>query len=300
MKKQSSTPALLARDGMLQRETYEGRATLLPECAMAGWSRFERAQPSLEPHQHRGCFEICYLVRGSVEWWVGPQIFHVGPGEIFVTKPGEPHGGVDAFMHPCELYWVQVWPRSTLLQELEKLGRQCRGGPLIAAHFERLLAEQRTAHGKARVLQSREAARAALQLLVIDVLRFFEAEASATRLLSPPIKAAMQHLHCHLDGVACLGDAVAVSGLRGTQFRKRFKSETGFTPQEYFARAQMQEARRRLLSTEQPITEIAFDLGFSSSQYFATVFRKLTGLAPQTFRQRHRAAVDESKAGNKN
>jgi AraC family L-rhamnose operon regulatory protein RhaS len=39
------------------------------------------------------------------------------------------------------------------------------------------------------------------------------------------------------------------------------------------------------------ITEIALSCGFQSSQYFATVFHRRTGLAPRQYRQAHEAVI---------
>lgn len=41
-----------------------------------------------------------------------------------------------------------------------------------------------------------------------------------------------------------------------------------------------------LRGTRRTVTDIAFDVGFSSSQYFATVFRRYTALAPEAWRRR--------------
>jgi AraC-like DNA-binding protein len=90
--------------------------------------------------------------------------------------------------------------------------------------------------------------------------------------------------------------------LGATRFRERFLAETGFTPHEYQARAQVQEAKHLLSATELPITDIAFELNYSSSQYFATVFRRLAGITPQAYRrlhqQRHKSAGLRKRAGS--
>ena len=45
--------------------------------------------------------------------------------------------------------------------------------------------------------------------------------------------------------------------------------------------------RRRILSInhEKTITDVAFECGFSSSQYFATVFRQHLGVGPESLSQ---------------
>jgi AraC-like DNA-binding protein len=50
-------------------------------------------------------------------------------------------------------------------------------------------------------------------------------------------------------------------------------------------RRRIYRAKYLLREPDRPITAIALDLGFSSSQYFATVFKKLVGLTPGEYRQ---------------
>ncbi len=72
---------------------------------------------------------------------------------------------------------------------------------------------------------------------------------------------------------------------------RRFQEETGFSLPEYLRRRRLEQARRLLLSTTLPITEIATRCGFTSSGYFSRLFhqrfqftpvayRKLTGVVP--------------------
>ena len=47
----------------------------------------------------------------------------------------------------------------------------------------------------------------------------------------------------------------------------------------------IEEAKRRLLLPGASATQIALELGFVSSQYFATVFRRVTGMTPTAYRR---------------
>ncbi|VGO11482.1 HTH-type transcriptional activator RhaS [Pontiella desulfatans] len=83
-------------------------------------------------------------------------------------------------------------------------------------------------------------------------------------------------------------DSMAEScGLGVTRFVHYCKQITNQTPQLFLNQLRLEAAAERL-KTDQSITAIAFDCGFSSSQYFATAFKKQFGCTPRQFRQ-HRA-----------
>jgi AraC-like DNA-binding protein len=84
-----------------------------------------------------------------------------------------------------------------------------------------------------------------------------------------------------------LDNVAANVGLSPAGLRARFKTETGYTLHEYLLHRRLEEARRRLTETADEITTIAHELGFSSSQYFATVFRRETGMTPGDYREKH-------------
>ncbi len=285
------------------RLEYHGDACLLPELRMVGWgAQSSASEVALAPHRHRGAFELCHIVAGSVEWWVEQQVFTVGPGQAFLTRPGERHGGVDAVLHPCELYWLQlVIPSRGPLPGLDApTTRRLRHGlrsmparhfpasPTLADAFARLLAEHRHRDPLSPVL-----ARAALHAMLVAALR----DAAATRAAdahanahpSPPIRRALHWMRQHLHEQFTVEDAAAAAGLRVAQFHHRFRREVGFTPIDWRTRHRVERAKHRLLASSDSITTIAMDLGFASSQYFATVFRRHVGLSPRAYRDRDQA-----------
>ncbi len=53
----------------------------------------------------------------------------------------------------------------------------------------------------------------------------------------------------------------------------------------YLNRYRIQQARQLLKNTHKSITEIALDVGFSSSSYFSRIFRRETGMSPEAYRR---------------
>ncbi|MDE6296554.1 MAG: substrate-binding domain-containing protein, partial [Muribaculaceae bacterium] len=73
-------------------------------------------------------------------------------------------------------------------------------------------------------------------------------------------------------------------GIGATQLTRKIKALTGTTPVEIIRTLRLQEARRRLLVTDDTVAEIAFATGFSSPQYFARCFRDAYGMSPTELR----------------
>lgn len=65
------------------------------------------------------------------------------------------------------------------------------------------------------------------------------------------------------------------------------KQETGKTMCEYVQSKRIEIAQNWLLETDKTIGTIAKELGFSSTQYFALLFKKVTGIAPDEYKMRN-------------
>lgn len=283
------------------REIYWFKSCLLYPIAGIGWDRHGHADPmGLRPHVHDEGYEICYIVQGHVAWWVEHAIFEVKRGDLFITHPGERHGGVDGVLHPCERYYLEIiLPEDNiplpglsldetrmLAHDLEAIRSHCfPGSSEIKEAFARLFAAHRTPSPYAGL-----AARTALHALLLGVLRDYAAYTStqthpATKnKLSPPIREAIAWMEERLAtpyGVEEVADFVNMSS---SAFHKRFLREAGFTPAEYRSRRRFQKAKEMLRQESCSITEVAYALGFSTSQYFATAFKKSMGLSPRAYR----------------
>lgn len=74
-------------------------------------------------------------------------------------------------------------------------------------------------------------------------------------------------------------------GLSEDYLTSCFRKELGLTPMAYLNRYRIQQARQLVKNTHKSITEIALDVGFSSSSYFSRIFRRETGMSPEAYRR---------------
>ena len=70
-----------------------------------------------------------------------------------------------------------------------------------------------------------------------------------------------------------------------SKFRKIFREYTGFAPSQYIQEVRINMAKEALTNTSKSIKEIAFELGYENKDYFFTVFRKVTGMTPISYRK---------------
>jgi AraC-like DNA-binding protein len=83
-----------------------------------------------------------------------------------------------------------------------------------------------------------------------------------------------------------LAEMAARTSLSPSHFAVLFKRETAQTPLEFLTAARVEAAARRLRAEpEVKITTLAHELGFSSSQYFSLVFKKINGCTPGEWRE---------------
>jgi AraC-like DNA-binding protein len=275
------------------REVYDGPSTLLPELTMAGHARF-RSADALPPHAHAGAFEICYLVSGSVDWWAGRELLEVRGGEVYLTRPNELHGGQHAVMNPCELYWFQLTPprRRPLpgltKRESDELLRRLNGlrpySFLASAQTAGACRHLHALHrNPRRGVMTTIAARAALHAMLTGVVNDADA-ARAARRASERTARAMRFMLAQDVGSFQILDVANEVGLSVSTLHANFIKETGLTPATWRMRQAVARAKAMLAAVPaRPVTQIAMELGFSSSQYFATAFRRVTGLTPSAY-----------------
>ena len=78
----------------------------------------------------------------------------------------------------------------------------------------------------------------------------------------------------------------ALTHLSPSRFGKVFRDVFGETPHRYLQRRRVERAMALLRQTDRPVTEVAWDVGFSSLGTFSRVFRDIVGESPSVYRRR--------------
>lgn len=254
-----------------------------------GFYNYSNVQSVLPEHIHPDMIEICYLVKGRQAYFVGEDIFEVQGGEVFVTFPNESHGTGNTPEEKGVLYWLVIkrpqpgceYLGLGYMEANEVFGRLShlptrlfKGG----ARCEYLLQEIKRKYFCKQSLLNRIALN---NLLVEFLLQVIEcSENSSGRVLNQCISDVLRYIDGNLSEVFSLEDLADRCNLSVSRFKHLFKAEVGVPPGEYINRKRVEKAEWLLQNSNLSIRNIAYDLGFSSPGYFATVFKQYKGYSP--------------------
>ena len=91
---------------------------------------------------------------------------------------------------------------------------------------------------------------------------------------------ARDYLIKNIDCPPSLSELSKIAGINEYKLKRGFKETFNQTAFEYLANVRLETAKNDLLYKTKPITEIAFELGYSSLQHFSAAFKKKFGVAP--------------------
>src|SRR6516164_3056863 len=94
-----------------------------------------------------------------------------------------------------------------------------------------------------------------------------------------------------LEEELTLADLSLEAELSAWHFLRAFREAFGETPHAFLTRLRLERAKELLTISSRPVTEICFDVGFSSLGSFSALFRRQVGLSPAQFRREVRAWV---------
>jgi len=98
------------------------------------------------------------------------------------------------------------------------------------------------------------------------------------------VERVIAHMKLHLEDAFDLDQIAQLAAISKFHFVRVFEEVTGTTPHHFLACLRIQWAKELLLNSQSPITDICFEVGYTSLGSFSTTFSALVGVSPQQFR----------------
>jgi AraC-like DNA-binding protein len=249
-------------------------------------------------HLHQG-FELLFLLEGATAYeFADHEAVGLRGGHFLAVPPGIVHRGLHNVRSPSTICGLalkvsppSIWKNTTftasdlgsLRTALADAGLKARPfNPALRWLVRRLTEETGAYPGNPRPAEAAIVLRALICAVLVEAMR---------QMLVPPsepkefVAAAIAYLTRHMAEPVTMDDLVRHVGFSRARMFDLFKAQTGLTPNDYLQRLRVEKAQEQLKHTEQSVTEIALATGFSSGQYFSTVFSRYTGVSPTDFRK---------------
>jgi len=99
------------------------------------------------------------------------------------------------------------------------------------------------------------------------------------------VERVIQSMRAHLSEPLSLEEMAEIAYLSPFHFNRIFRSITDIPPGEFLASLRLGAAKRLLLTTTMSVTDVCFELGYTSLGTFTTRFKQLVGFSPLQLRQ---------------
>lgn len=98
------------------------------------------------------------------------------------------------------------------------------------------------------------------------------------------VERAIEYMHLRLTDGVTLNDVANYVHMNPSYFSRHFKETVGISFTDYITNIKIDKAKYLLRNSDMKVYAISSLLGYTSVQYFSTLFRKITGQTPQEFK----------------
>lgn len=293
----------------LSRFTYPGKRLTKDTIGLNSvgyWDAVSAQDWGLDWHRNEG-IEIHFLESGSMPYLSQDFDITLTANDLTITRPWQSHKVGNPFVGIGKMYWLILdvgvrkphvewrWPEWIILSkpDLDRLTMYIR------------LNEKPCWKGNARICSCFQNMRELIdtdvdgnnsskirfhvnELLILLLDMFDHGDIKSNSDLNESLQRVNLFIHELQETLhePWTSEAMAnASGLGITHFTHFFKQITNQTPMQYLNLKRIELAQKLLrIDLHKSITDIAYYCGFSSSQYFATIFKKHCQLTPNEYR----------------
>lgn len=101
------------------------------------------------------------------------------------------------------------------------------------------------------------------------------------------IRKAQEYIEQNFDEKISVDQLASRFAIGRRNFERRFKKATSNTIVEYIQRVKIEAAKKKLETSRSNINEVMYDVGYSDTKAFRTIFKKITGLSPIEYRNKY-------------
>ncbi|WP_246485190.1 AraC family transcriptional regulator [Chitinophaga qingshengii] len=229
---------------------------------------------------------LIYCLEGRGTIWLHKKEYPIEAGDCFIIPRDEPHAYQAHDTDPWTIYWAHFagYTADAIVTAVQQqLNSYQTFLPLAherLALFENIYQQLERGYRTENLLYANMSFWAFLASCIYPG----SYHPGKTKPEQDTIDHAIDYMYQHLDRMLTLEQMARSINLSISHFSALFKSNTGYSPIEYFNHLKVQKACQYLQFTHLRIKEIASLLGMEDPYYFSRLFSKVMGQSPAQYR----------------
>lgn len=253
-------------------------------------SRQIATQKSSMPHVHyHDLHELYYMARGSTTYYIGNKIYHIQRGNFVFIPKGILHKTAYETQSSIERLLIN-FSDAIFTNELQEIKQELYSSRVINIPEEKIpffeaLLKQIESEDRQKDAYSPIVLRLHITQLLVALCRYkchFTPVFSGT---DQTIYDISKYISRHFQESFSLKELSQTFSMSESHLSRTFKFHTGIGLTEYITYVRITHAEKLLKETSLSITQIAQQCGYSDSNYFSTVFKRVKQLSPQKYRK---------------
>lgn len=244
----------------------------------------KRRGDNLPLHWHEE-FQLVWVTEGAFAYQVEKQRVQLHKGELLFINSGRLHKAElldERVSYVCIDFSARFLNEKLAADILTPLAEQAKINQLIftpgAGMPERM----------SKIEQEQDFAKLILplNLLILETIETVQAEAAEpASARDPVIQSLLDFVHQHYATGMTVSQLSVHGHINKNKCTQLFKEYTGLSPANYILAYRLQQAKGLLLHTQQPVSEICYQVGFNHLSYFIERFKQRYGSTPLAFRK---------------
>jgi len=257
---------------------------------------FEYMRDFLYPGEHHDFWEIVYADKKSLIITAENENVRLDVGQLYIHKPGEFHNvrpdekntaNSVIFTFDCSCPELQSVAGRVI--ECSADDKRTLGGIIREAQnaFRTPLGDPYTEVmecSDSREFGSLQMIGNYIEQLLISIIRQNKKNTAYRKTQNSKLLTDICEWLCaNIDRELHFSDISEHFNISNSVIKKTFREQLDCGAMEYFTRAKIDAAKQMILENDLNFTEIANKLAFKNSQYFSTVFKRVTGMTPKEY-----------------
>ncbi len=256
-------------------------------------------------HKHADFTELVIVLDGKALHVVGDDVYTISKGDVFVIGPNTNHEFKDSVdFIPCNIMFRPSFFFEHIFQMKESSGfhalfylepymnQEGHFKSRLKLNYDLFLSVHELTDAMLREYESKQ-----VGYQEIILAKFLELIVSLSRNYNIPnlksgdssdallVAYGCSYIETHFKEQFTLDDVAKVCGLSKRHFSRIFKETYKVSPIQYLIELRLVYASKRIERTNDSITSIAYESGFSDNNYFSRKFKQFFHLTPHEYRK---------------